>query len=154
VSRACRSRAIWADLHRGRAAWLAACLAGPLVTPAHALDAELGRQSGAVLLSRCEAALSLVQGSDAGTVDTQMLVGASACIGFVDGFIFGHGWAAWRENRDMYYCPPEGFSAAEALAPLVEYLRAHGDRLDAPAHVLVFAALSHAFPCTPPTETK
>jgi hypothetical protein len=75
-------------------------------------------------------------------------------VAFVDGFIFGHGWAAWRESRDMYYCPPENFSAAAAIPALVAYLRAHEDRLDAPAHVLMFAGLSDAFPCSPPATEK
>ena len=37
---------------------------------------------------------------------------------------------------------------------LREDLRAHPDRLDAHAHVLLFSALSDAFPCEPATSSK
>lgn len=113
------------------------------------LDPQLGRQPGTVLLTRCEAALALLQAERADDLEAQTLAQARSCIGFIDGFIYGHGWAAWRQNRDMYYCPPEKFLAVNAVVPLVEYLRAHPERLDAPAHVLLFSALSHAFPCSP-----
>ena len=76
------------------------------------------------------------------------------CVAFLDGFIFGHGWAAWREQGDMYYCPPPDFSASAAVPVVVEYLRAHPDRADAHAHVLVFAALNAAYPCTPAGAPK
>jgi hypothetical protein len=74
---------------------------------------------------------------------------AVSCLGFVDGFLWGHGWAAWREKRDMYYCPPEDLTAWQFVPVLVEYLRAHPERLDARAHVLLFSALTNTYPCVP-----
>jgi hypothetical protein len=102
-----------------------------------------------VLLARCEPALQMLDSAVAEGGSPEQRAQAQVCVAFVDGFIFGHGWAAWRQQRDMYYCPPADFSAAAAVPAVVEYLRAHPDRLDAPAHVLLFAALSAAFPCTP-----
>lgn len=113
-----------------------------------------GRESGTQLFARCEPALRLVEAGSRLLLNDAEYAQAQSCIGFVDGFIWGHGWAAWRENRDMYYCPPEGFSATQAVPVLVAYLRAHPDRLDAHAHVLLFSALSNAFPCEPATPSK
>jgi hypothetical protein len=113
-----------------------------------------GRESGTQLLARCEPALRLVEAGSRLLLNDAEYAQAQSCIGFVDGFIWGHGWAAWRENRDMYYCPPEGFSATQAVPVLVAYLRAHPDRLDAHAHVLLFSALSSTFPCKPVTLPK
>ena len=72
----------------------------------------------------------------------------------VDGFIWGHGWAAWRQNSPMYYCPPDRFSAAEGVPALVQYLRTHPERLDSEAHILTFAALSSAYPCEPVLQSR
>lgn len=109
-----------------------------------------GKDPGAVLLERCEPAVRLLDADSRLLLNDAEYADAQFCIGFVEGFIWGHGWAAWREGRDMYYCPPEGFSAREAVPVVVAYLRAHRDRLDADSHLLVFAALNDAYPCRPP----
>lgn len=77
---------------------------------------------------------------------------ATRCLAFVEGFLWGHGWAAWRTSRDMYFCPPgeEGAVAARDMIPaIVAYLEAHRDKLDQPAHLMLFSALSSAYPCSP-----
>ena len=112
----------------------------------------IGKEPGAKLLERCEPAQRLIEAGSRLLLSDAEYAQAQSCIGFVDGFLWGHGWAAWRENRDMYYCPPEGVSAAQGVPMLVAYLRAHPDRQDAPAHVLLFSALSSAFPCKPYAE--
>ena len=117
-----------------------------------AVEGELAREPGSVLLGRCEAAAQVLQGGI--DLDPALIALAGTCVAFLDGFIFGHGWASWREQGDMYYCPPPDFSASAAVPVVVEYLRAHPDRADARAHVLVFAALSAAFPCTPAGAPK
>jgi hypothetical protein len=78
---------------------------------------------------------------------------ATRCLAFVEGFLWGHGWAAWRTSRDMYFCPPgeEGVAAPRDMIPaIVAYLEAHRDKLDQPAHLMLFSALSSAYPCTAP----
>ena len=117
-----------------------------------AVEGELAREPGSVLLARCEAAVQVLQGGI--DLDQALAAQAGTCVAFLDGFIFGHGWAAWREQGDMYYCPPPDFSASAAVPVVVEYLRAHPDRADAHAHVLVFAALNAAYPCTPAGAPK
>ena len=73
------------------------------------------------------------------------------CLAFVEGFLWGHGWAAWRASRDMYFCLPgaeEGMvSVRDVIPAVVTYLKAHPERLDEPAHLMLFAALSSAYPC-------
>ena len=118
--------------------------------PSHA---EMGRESGEELLARCEPAMALLDPSGAGQLTQEQREAGLGCIAFVDGFIWGHAWAAWRERSDMYYCPPEGFSPREAVPAIVGYLRQEPDRLVQRAHLLVFAALSRAFPCQAPPST-
>ena len=110
---------------------------------------SLGKDSGAALLTRCEPAVWMIEAGSRRFLSDAEYAQAQSCLGFVDGFMWGHGWAAWREHRDMYYCPPEELTAAQFIPLLVEYLRAHPDRLDARAHVLLFSALSSTYPCQP-----
>jgi hypothetical protein len=125
-------------------------LAIPLTAAAAPLGpGGIGKESGEQLLARCEPALRMIEsGSDAGLSAAQSIE-ATSCIGFVDGFIWGHAWSAWRERTDMFYCPPELFSAREGVPALMNYLRAHPDRLIQRAHLLVFAAFNSAYPCKP-----
>ncbi len=143
-----------AAVRRVRFAAVAAIVLSCLVSysPGQAADG-IGKETGKRLLARCEPALELLAVGAASLSRTRH-ADAMSCIGFVDGFLWGHGWAAWRQNRDMYYCPPEGLDGQRAVPTLVGYLRAHPERLDAPAHVLLFSALSKAYPCRPLPEQK
>ena len=122
----------------------------PIATTADTLPpGGIGKESGEQLLARCEPALRMIEaGSDTGLSTPERLEAAS-CIGFVDGFIWGHAWSAWRERTDMFFCPPELFSAREGVPALVSYLRAHPDRLIQRAHLLLFAAFNSTYPCKP-----
>lgn len=123
-------------------------LALPIDTAASPL-ASIGRESGDELLARCEPALRIIEsGSDAG-MSAEQHEAAMSCFAFIDGFIWGHAWSAWRERSDMFYCPPEGFSAREGVPAVVAYLRELGHRRIQRAHLLVFAAFNRAFPCMP-----
>jgi hypothetical protein len=107
----------------------------------------LGKEDGARLLARCEPALRVVDLGGTADLDRDQYADAMSCIGFVDGFIWGHGWAAWREKADMWYCPPEHFSHRQAVPVLVAYLRDHPERSHDRAHLLTFLAFTHAYPC-------
>jgi hypothetical protein len=115
---------------------------------------SIGKEDGAQLLARCEQALRLLDKGAAAELNRDEYGNAMSCIGFVDGFIWGHGWAAWRQSSPMYYCPPDGFSASEGVPALMQYLRAHPERLDSEAHILTFAALSSAYPCEPVPQSR
>ena len=109
----------------------------------------IGKESGEQLLARCEPALRMIEaGNDAG-LSVAESIDAASCIGFVDGFIWGHAWSAWGVRADMFYCPPESFTAMQGVPALTNYLRTHPDRLIQRAHLLLFAALSSAYPCKP-----
>lgn len=116
-------------------------------------DADIGRESGDELLARCEPAMQLLGAADAGELTPEQRAAGLSCIAFVEGFIWGHAWSAWRDRADMYYCPPEEFSARDAVPTVVAYLRREPERRIQRAHLLVFAALSRAWPCTPPLST-
>ncbi len=122
----------------------------PIATTAGPLDpGGIGKESGEQLLARCEPALRMIEaGGDAGLSAAERIEAAS-CIGFVDGFIWGHAWSAWRERSDMFFCPPELFSAKQGVPALMSFLRAHPDRLIQRAHLLLFAAFNSAYPCQP-----
>ena len=107
----------------------------------------IGRESGEQLLARCEPALRMIESGSDAALSAVESIEAISCIGFVDGFIWGHAWSAWRERTDMFYCPPELFSAREGVPALMNYLRAHPERLIQRAHLLLFAAFNSAYPC-------
>lgn len=113
---------------------------------AHAADG-LAREDGERLLVACTAAQRLIGGET--PADRAEHVDAMLCIGFLEGFSWGHGWAAWRRNEEMYFCPPEGFDYRDAVPAIVSYLHEYPHRRIQRAHLLVFSALSRAFPCTP-----
>jgi len=106
----------------------------------------LAKENGVRLREACAAAQAMLAGE---TLFSQSAADAALCVGFLEGFAWGHGWAAWRKGQDMYFCPPEKFSYRDAVPAVVSYLAAHPERLDVDAHILVFSALSAAFPCTP-----
>lgn len=110
----------------------------------------IGRESGDELLARCEPALRIIEAGSGAELNAQQREAGIACIAFVDGFIWGHAWSAWRERSDMFYCPPEGFSAREGVPVLVNYLREEEHRRIQRGHLLLFAAFNRAFPCMPP----
>lgn len=115
-------------------------------------SADIGRESGDELLARCEPALRMLDPAQADGLEPGRRAAGASCIAFVEGFIWGHAWSAWRERSDMYYCPPAGFGSREAVPAVVAYLRKHESRRIQRAHLLVFAALSHAWPCLPPSS--
>ena len=106
----------------------------------------LAREDGVRLLAVCKAAQAFIEGR---LTDQTLRADAQLCIGFLEGFAWGHGWSAWRQHSDMYFCPPEGFGYREAVPVVVHYLELHRERQIQRAHLLVFAALSQAYPCTP-----
>jgi len=114
-----------------------------------ALDASaadgLAREDGERLLGTCRLAMSVINGVD---IDAAARADAELCIGFVEGFLWGHGWKSWRTGEDMYFCPPEGFGYRQAVPVVVSYLEAHPERRIQRAHLLLFSALSSALPCT------
>src|SRR5262245_20167370 len=104
----------------------------------------MGKEPGTQLLARCQALRHAVgPANDASYADAQ------ACLGFVDGFVWGHAWAAWRSGVDMWFCLPEGFSPRQGVTAVIDYLDAHPDRSSEDAHLLVFLALTATYPCKP-----
>jgi hypothetical protein len=111
---------------------------------------SMGREPGIRLLTRCEAARLLTQGQRGlAGLSADQLADARACLAFMDGFVWGHAWASWRGAKDMWFCLPEGFSARQGVLLVLDYLEAHPDRLAEETHLLVFLALTAAYPCQP-----
>lgn len=105
----------------------------------------MAREDGVRLLEACRHAGQLIAGEP---VVGQARADAMLCIGFVEGFVWGHGWKSWRTGGDMFFCPRESFGYRDAVPSVVSYLEAHPERLIQRAHLLVFSALSSKFPCT------
>jgi hypothetical protein len=127
--------------------WLVALALGT-PAPAQALD-DLGKEPGARLLARCELARGLFDPAESQGLNAGQQAEAQSCLGFIEGFVWGHAWASWREARDMWFCLPPGFSAVQGVPVVVDYLKAHPDRLEEEAHLLVFLALTAGYPCKP-----
>ena len=106
----------------------------------------LAREDGQRLLAACRHAEQVIAGEQPVSADER--ADALLCIGFVEGFVWGHGWKTWRTGDDMYFCPPEGFGYRDAVPSVVTYLEEHPERHIQRAHLLVFSALSSKFPCT------
>ena len=105
----------------------------------------LAREDGDRLLTTCRFAIDVINGVD---LDPDARADAALCIGFIEGFSWGHGWKSWRTGEDMYFCPPQGFDYRQGVPVVVSYLEAHPERLIQRAHLLLFSALSSKFPCT------
>jgi hypothetical protein len=127
---------------------LAAMLAFGALPPALAEDG-MGKEPGARLLARCESARRLADPAQAEELSSGQRADAQACLGFLEGFVWGHAWASWREAKDMWFCLPQGFSGPRGVPVVVDYLQAHPDRLLEDTHLLVFLALTAAYPCKP-----
>ena len=112
-----------------------------------AVAAELAKQPGSRLLELCRPVVSGPPASGSPASDERLR--ADTCLAFIDGFVWGHAWASWREAKDMWFCLPEDFSPEQGAADVVGYLTAHPDRLDEDSHLLVFVALTAAYPCKP-----
>ena len=121
---------------------IACCIATATVCAADGL----AREDGVRLLAACRQAERVIA---AESIDADARSDALLCIGFVEGFVWGHGWKSWRTGSDMYFCPPDGFEYRDAVPAVVSYLEEHPERLIQRAHLLVFGALSSKFPCTP-----
>jgi hypothetical protein len=117
--------------------------------PAALAEGGMGKEPGARLLARCEQARRLIDPAGSEGLSSGQRADAQACLGFVEGFVWGHAWASWREARDMWFCLPQGFTGEQGVPVVVDYLEAHPDRLEEDAHLLVFLALTAAYPCKP-----
>jgi hypothetical protein len=130
-----------------RAAIICAMVAVSAGRGVRAQEPGIGKSPGSQLLELCQAAASR-SGEDS-AFDRDATANDRVCIAFIDGFIWGHAWASWREAKDMWFCLPVGFSARQGAKDVVRYLSAHPDRLDEDGHLLVFLALTSAYPCKP-----
>jgi hypothetical protein len=115
-----------------------------------AQELEIGKGAGSRLLELCRATAST--SDENGARDRAATASDRVCVAFIDGFVWGHAWASWREAKDMWFCLPEGFSARQGAKDVVRYLNAHTDRLDEDSHLLVFLALTSAHPCKPAND--
>jgi len=127
---------------------LASLLTFAAAPPALAQDG-IGKEPGARLLARCESARHLPDPGEADRLSSDERADAQACLAFVEGFVWGHAWGSWREGKDMWFCLPQGFSGQQGVPVVVDYLQAHPDRLLEDSHLLVFLALTAAYPCKP-----
>jgi hypothetical protein len=140
----------YAGTATGRATRVAILCAMVAVSAGRGVRAQepgVGKWPGSRLLELCQVAAS--RSGEDGALDRDATANDAVCVAFIDGFVWGHAWASWREAKDMWFCLPEGFSARQGAKDVVRYLNAHPDRLDEDSHLLVFLALTSAYPCKP-----
>lgn len=124
-----------------------AALAGMLTIalwlgPAHADD------TGRELLGQCSKALTLLEGN-AKTLSEADRVDASFCLGFVQGVTNIVSISYYVKPRGQMFCPPPDsvIPLDHAVHALVDYLKAHPERLSARKVTLAAAAFMKAYPC-------
>lgn len=101
------------------------------------------RDNGHELLTQCEAAIAAHDGT--GPADPQA---AAWCTGFVTGVTNLASIAYYVKPDGQMFCPPDGgIDPRQATRVLVDYLRAHPDRLHARKVTLAAAAFMGAYPC-------
>jgi hypothetical protein len=127
---------------------LATVLIFAAIPPALTEDG-MGKEPGVRLLARCESARRPPDPSEGDRLSANERADAEACVAFLEGFVWGHAWASWREAKDMWFCLPQGFSGRQGVPVVLDYLQAHPDRLLEDSHLLVFLALTAAYPCKP-----
>jgi hypothetical protein len=111
---------------------------------------EEGRADGNTLLQQCQAALAMAAPPAEGQSpeDAVMtMVRGSRCIGVLDGVsvtnkVFGEAYGV------RLFCEPEGFLSFQAARLVVNYLKAHPEKLKIQEVVLVIAAMKDVFPCS------
>ena len=110
--------------------------------PAHARD------NGKELLEQCSKALTLIEG-DASTLSAADRNDAYFCLGFVQGVTNIVSISYYVKPRGQMFCPPPNATIPldAAVHALVDYLKAHPERLSARKVTLAAAAFMKAYPC-------
>jgi hypothetical protein len=99
---------------------------------------------GATLLEECS---EIIQFAETGVLDDSS-VGASFCMGMVNGMLGLNAIYSAQANQRALFCPPKTtVSNAEGARIVVNYLRANPNLLDKDAVSLMFFAFQDAYPC-------
>jgi len=106
------------------------------------------RDTGTELLKQCSKALTLLEG-DASTLSAADRSDASFCLGFVQGVTNIVSISYYVKPRGQMFCPPPNavIPLDAAVHALVDYLKAHPERLSARKVTLAAAAFMKAYPC-------
>ena len=119
-----------------------------MTTAAHAVN-DMGREPGAQLLARCQLAQRLLgpSGSQGLSADQRRTRRPASALSRASSGAT-RGLPGGRQGICGSAFPP-GFSAVQGVPLVAGYLQAHPDRLEEEAHLLVFLALTAAYPCKP-----
>ncbi len=106
------------------------------------------RMTGMKLLDECQLAIK-----ESNQVPPADWVDVGHCIGYLQGY-----WSAWQiwslANKESGgklrspACIPDGVTTGEIVRVVVKYLKDHPNKLHEDAGILVFWALSGAYPCS------
>lgn len=124
-----------------------ACLAGVLLLAAGS-STVAAADTGTELLDQCTKALQLLAGHGAALSEADRN-DASFCLGFVQGVTNIVSISYYVKPRGQMFCPPPGEAIPldAAVKALVDYLKAHPERLSARKVTLAAAAFMKAYPC-------
>lgn len=126
---------------------LRAGLAGTLLLAA-CIGTATAADTGRELLDQCTKALALLAGQGAALSEADRN-DASFCLGFVQGVTNIVSISYYVKPRGQMFCPPPGevIPLDAAVKALVDYLKAHPERLSARKVTLAAAAFMKAYPC-------
>jgi len=120
------------------------CTLAPLALTAGNTPA-IFRADGHTLLAECGEVISFLEAG----IDSATGMGASYCLGMVSGMLSLNTIYQAQQQRQLLFCPPRSrvITNAEAARTVVEYLKAHPERLNLDHPSLMFFAFEDAWPC-------
>jgi hypothetical protein len=107
------------------------------------LSPAMSHADGGVLLRECS---ELFDSSDEGLLDTSR-VGASYCMGMVNGMMALNAVYRSQPGSNALFCPERTVTTGEGAKVVINYLNRHPEELTLDAPSLMLFALREAYPC-------
>lgn len=127
-----------------------------ILTSPQALSNQYGgasRYTGTALLAECNEVLTFAQGAAESQLQSNNQIGASYCMGMVNGMMALNAIYQARGEGSALFCPPgTPVTNIQGARLVVDYLETHPDQLEWDAGSLMYFAFVRAYPCEADTD--